>query len=134
VYYIWISDGCNHAILNRHSLLAGNLIPSCQPKNYLIMLPWFIPDEMMCCQYQTTMASRDMKSYIRDKLIAINRYIGALATKWTCTNQTYFDHTILVWANKPWDTYVLGGAGYSPFNIWPNTTVAAHCIFGCNKE
>ena len=37
-----------------------------------LMLQWLIGDEMMCHQYQTTMAARDMQSHIGD--MQINPY------------------------------------------------------------
>jgi len=81
-----------------------------------LMLQWFIPDEMICHQYQTTMAYQDMQSHIGDK--RINRH---------------FYHTFLVWADKTWDSYVLSGMGYYLFGIWQDSSVSDHYIFSSNK-
>jgi len=92
------------------------LFPLADQTSISLMLQWFIPDEMMCHQYQTTMASRDMQSHIGDTRI-----------------NSYFSLTFLVWVKKTWDWYVLIGVGYSPFCIWHNNSVSDHRIYGCNE-
>jgi len=67
--------------------LLSMVIPSHRPNHYLLMLQWFIPYEMRCCQCQTTMTSQDMQSHIRDRSRRNNRFIGALSTEWAYTNQ-----------------------------------------------
>ena len=52
----------------------GNLIPSRRPNDYSIILQSFILNEMMCRQYQITMASWDMQRHIRNKSVTNNRY------------------------------------------------------------
>jgi len=93
VYHVWIKDGRNFSIYNGHTISAGNLIPSCRPNDHLILLQWFIPDDMMCRQYQTTMASWDMQSHIRDELVTNNQFIGALSTEWTWYESTLISTT-----------------------------------------
>ena len=90
VYHHWISVGCRFPILNGYSFSAWNLISSCWSKHYLLLVRCFIPDEMMCRQYQTTMTSHNMQYYIGGRLVSNHRYIGALSTKWTSTNQFMF--------------------------------------------
>jgi len=87
VHYLWISTGCNFSILNGHSLSAAMLILGRQPNDYLLMLEWFVPREMWCRQYQTTMASWDMQGHMTDMILNNNRYIGVMSTEWTDMNQ-----------------------------------------------
>jgi len=47
---------------------------------------------------------------------------------------SWFDHTLHVWANTAWDLYVTSGARYSLFNILQNYWVADHYIFGSNRS
>jgi len=95
VLHLWIRIGRNFSILNGYSSLAGKLIHGRQPKNYSLMLQWFLFKEMRCHQSQTTKASRNMHSHVRDKLWTINQYIGVLSTEWTCTNQPFIRHSSL---------------------------------------
>jgi len=75
------------SIVNNHFLAVGILIPGHRPNDYLLTLQLFIPREMKCRQHQSIIASQDMQSHIGDKLITINRYIGAQSTELTYTNQ-----------------------------------------------
>jgi len=68
-------------------LSAENLLPSHWTNDDLLMHQWFIPDEKRYHQYQTTLASPDMQSHIRDKLVTNNQFFRALSTEWTYTNQ-----------------------------------------------
>ena len=79
--------GRNFSILNGYFLSTEKLIPGGRPNNYLLMHQWFIPREMRCYQYWTTMASQDMQSHMRDKSITNDHYITVLSTKWTYTSQ-----------------------------------------------
>ena len=86
VCHLWIHTGRNFSILKGYSLMAGKLIPGCQPNDYSLRLQWFIPREMRCCQHQTIMASQDMEGYMTDKSLPNDQYIGVLSTEWTYTN------------------------------------------------
>jgi len=95
VYYLWISTGCNFSIFNGHCLSAGQRIPGRWPNHYWLMPQWFLPREMRCCQYQTTMATRDMQGHMRNKSLTNNWCIRVLSTEWTYMNQP------LVWTHSP---------------------------------
>jgi hypothetical protein len=119
-------------------LSAENLIPSHQTINYSLMLQWFCPYEMTCHRYQTTTASRDMESYIWDKIVT--KESNQWLIYWSPVNQVDLYESTLIsttgsfsGANGTYDSYVLSGAGYSPFNIWQNNSVAEHYIFGTNN-
>jgi hypothetical protein len=71
------------------------LFLSHQTKHSSLTLQWYIPDEMRCPQYQTTMASRNIRIHIRDQLVTNNQYIEALTTNWIYTNQSLFPPHIL---------------------------------------
>jgi hypothetical protein len=116
-----------------YSLSAGNLIHSRLTNKYHLMLQWFICYEMKCRQYQTSTASRHMWSHTWYKWVTNDWYIGILSTEWTYTNQPLFRAHLLFLGPRGLTTYVLSGAGYSPFNIWQNSLVAEYCIFGSNK-
>ena len=55
-----------------------------------ILRMWFIPAQIMCCQYQTTMASWHIQSQMRDELVTDIQDFEALPTQLTCTNQPLF--------------------------------------------
>ena len=136
VYHLWISNGRNISILNGHCLSAGNLICSCQPNLYSLMLQWFIVDETMCHQYQTTMASRDMQSHIRDTLVTNDQHIGASATNlvsvwntrvfWMARTALTEPRTLwrrITWFPSPRRRVALhsrapGSAGNKPVSVW----------------
>jgi hypothetical protein len=44
------------SIVNAYLVSAGNLIPSRQTNNMVVMLQWFIPYEVRFQQYQSTTA------------------------------------------------------------------------------
>jgi hypothetical protein len=48
---------------------------------YLLILQWLISDEMRYCQYQTTIASRDLQSHISDLFVTNDGFTEVLSTK-----------------------------------------------------
>jgi len=86
VHHRWISTGCNFSIQYSYCLSAGMLIPGRRLNDYSLMLQWFIPREMRCRRYHTTMASRDMQCDMRDRSLTSKGYIWVLSTEWTYMN------------------------------------------------
>jgi len=89
VSHLWISTGHIVSNLPGYSSSAGKLIPGHQPNDSFLMLHWFIPREMRCLQYQTTMASWDMQGRTRDESLTIDWNIRDLWTDWTYTSQRW---------------------------------------------
>jgi len=95
IHYLQLGIGRRISIVNGNSLSTGNLIPSRPTNDYSVMLQWFIPSEVRCCQHQSIMTSQDMQSHISDKSITNDWYIRAQLAEWTCINQLLFQPDLL---------------------------------------